>query len=173
MDVGKVLYNKEEIDNRVRKLADIISRDYRGCELMLVCVLKGAFVFTADLIRHMSIPCIVDFVRIASYGSGKVSSGEIIIKKDVEIPVAGKDILIIEDIIDTGRTLSLLAARLRERKPKSLKICALLDKRYRREVEFEADYVGFTPDEEGFIVGYGIDFDEKWRFLPDICVIEE
>jgi hypoxanthine phosphoribosyltransferase (EC 2.4.2.8) len=173
MDVVKVLYSREEIAERVRELADIISRDYQGKELMLVCVLKGAFVFMADLIRYISIPCIVDFIRVSSYGSGKVSSGEIIIKKDIETPVKGKDILIIEDIIDTGLTLSLLSARLKERKPDSLKVCAFLDKRYRREVEFEADYVGFTLTEEGFVVGYGIDFNEKWRSLPDVCVIEE
>jgi len=172
LKIKKVLYTKKEIDKRVKKIADIISHDYQGKELIVVGVLKGAFVFMADLIRYFSIPCIVDFIRVSSYGSSTVSSGKIVIKKDIETSIEGKDILIIEDIIDTGLTLSLLVDRLKERNPHSLKVCAFLDKRRRRKVEFEADYVGFTID-DGFVVGYGIDFNEMGRFLPEVCVIEE
>ena len=172
LKIKKVLYTKKEIDKRVKKIADIISHDYQGKELIVVGVLKGAFVFMADLIRYFSIPCIVDFIRVSSYGSSTVSSGKIVIKKDIETSIEGKDILIIEDIIDTGLTLSLLVDKLKERNPHSLKVCAFLDKRRRRKVEFEADYVGFTID-DGFVVGYGIDFNEMGRFLPEVCVIEE
>jgi len=172
MKVKEVLYTKEEIDKRVRELADTISYDYQGNELILICILKGAFIFMADLIRYLTVPCIVDFVRVASYGSGTTSSGKIVIKKDIETPIEGKDVLIIEDIVDTGLTLSFLVDKLKERKPHSLKVCVFLDKKHRREVEFNADYVGFTMD-EGFVVGYGLDFNEMGRFLPDICVIEE
>ena len=172
MKVKEVLYSKEEIDKRVRELADIISRDCQGEELIVIGVLKGAFIFMADLIRYLSIPCIVDFVRVASYGSGTISSEKIEFKKDVEIDIEGKDVLIIEDIVDTGLTLSFLTDKLKERNPHSLKVCVFLDKKHRREVEFDADYVGFTMD-EGFVVGYGLDFNEMGRFFPDVCVIEE
>jgi hypoxanthine phosphoribosyltransferase len=172
MKVKEVLYTKEEIDKRVRELADTISYDYQGNELILICILKGAFIFMADLIRYLTVPCIVDFVRVASYGSGTTSSGKIVIKKDIETSIEGKDVLIIEDIVDTGLTLSFLVDKLKEKKPHSLKVCVFLDKKHRREVEFNADYVGFTMD-EGFVAGYGLDFNEMGRFLPDICVIEE
>ncbi|MBE9546594.1 MAG: hypoxanthine phosphoribosyltransferase [Proteobacteria bacterium] len=172
MKIRKVLYSKEEIDKRVRELADIISRDYQGGELIVIGVLKGAFVFVADLIRCLSIPCVVDFVRVASYGSATVSSEKIEFKKDVEMDIKGKDVLIVEDIVDTGLTISFLAEKFKERSPNSLKVCAFLDKKHRRKIAFDADYVGFTVGEE-FVVGYGIDFNEMDRFLPDVCVIEE
>ena len=125
----------------------------------------------ADLIRALTIPCRVDFVRLASYGSGSVSSGEVRITKDLETPIAGRDVLIVEDIVDTGLTLSRLVEILRERRPASLRVCAFLDKAERRRVPFTADYVGFTiPDR--FVVGYGLDYNEKFRFLPDVCVLE-
>ena len=168
----EILFPKEMIDKRVRELAGQISRDYDGRELLLVGILKGAFIFMADLIRGMSVPCQVDFVRLASYGGGSQSSGEVRITKDLETPIEGRDVLIVEDIIDTGLTLSYLVKILRERRPASLRVCALLDKKERRQIPFEADYVGFTLD-DGFVVGYGIDVDEKARFLPDICIIKE
>lgn len=168
----EVLFSKEEIDKRVGALAGQISRDYEGRDLLLVGVLKGAFIFLADLIRAIGIPCRVDFVRVASYGGSSQSSGKILITKDLETPIAGCDVLIVEDIVDTGLTLSYLVKTLREREPASLKVCAFLDKKERRKVPFEADYVGFTiPD--GFVVGYGLDFNENYRFLPDVCVLHD
>ncbi len=172
MTIKEVLYTKEEIDKRVTELADTISRDYKGKEIIVIGVLKGAFIFMADLIRCLNVPCIVDFIRVASYGSGTVSSGEIEIKKDIETNIEGKDVLIIEDIIDTGLTMSFLMDKLKERNPHSLKVCVFLDKKHRREIEFNADYVGFTMD-EGFVVGYGLDCNEMDRFLANVCVIKE
>lgn len=174
MDVQKkkVLYSREEISRKVSKLAEAVSEDYRGKDLVLIGVLKGAFIFMADLIRCLKIPCVVDFIRVASYGSGSVSSGQVVIRKDIETDIKGKDVLIVEDIIDTGITLRFLVETLRERKPRSLKVCAFLDKRARRKVEFEADYVGFAM-EDGFVVGYGLDFNEMSRFHPEVYVVEE
>jgi hypoxanthine phosphoribosyltransferase len=168
----KILFPKEIIEGRVRELAGQISRDYAGRELLIVGVLNGAFIFMADLIRSLGIPCRVDFVRLASYGSGSVSSGEVHITKDLETPIAGKDVLIVEDIVDTGLTLSRLMEILRERRPNSLRVCVLLDKAERRLVPFMADYVGF-PIPDHFVVGYGLDYNEKFRFLPDVCVIRD
>jgi len=126
----------------------------------------------ADLIREISIPCRIDFTRLASYGDGSDSSGKVVMTKDIETSIKGRDILIVEDILDTGLTLQYLVSWLKERNPDSLKICVLLDKRKRRKVSFEADYVGFTID-DGFVVGYGLDFNEKYRFSPDIYVIKQ
>lgn len=162
-----LLFTREQIDSIVQGLADQISRDYAGKELVLVCILKGAFVFLSDLIRHLRIPAQVDFVRLASYGSGMKTCGKIEMTKDVEIPLERKDVLIIEDIIDSGRTLLFLKKRLASRNPLSIKVCALLDKKSRREVEMEADYLG-TDVDDIFIVGYGIDFNEYYRHLPEI-----
>jgi hypoxanthine phosphoribosyltransferase len=168
----ELLFPREIIDRRVRELAGQISRDYEGRELLLVGILKGAFIFMADLIRGMSIPCRVDFVRVASYGGGSQSSGEVRITKDLETPIAGIDVLIVEDIIDTGLTLSHLVKVLRERQPASVRVCAFLDKKERRRVPFTAEYVGFTiPDH--FVVGYGLDFNENFRFLPDVCMLKD
>jgi len=168
----EILFSREAIDRRVKELAASISRDYEGRELIVVGILKGAFIFMADLIRALSIPCQVDFARLASYGAGSASSGKVLLMKDIEMSIKGKDILIVEDIVDTGITLSYFVQWLKERNPRSLRVCAFLDKRRRRKVIFEADYVGFTI-EDGFVVGYGLDFDEKARFLPDVYVIKE
>ncbi len=167
----KLLFSKKAIEETVARLAHEISADYANKQVVLIGVLKGAFVFLADLVRQLTIPVEIEFMRIASYGSQKESSGEIIIKKDVEISLEGKDILVIEDIVDTGLSLTFLLDHLRERNPSSLKICALVDKKSRREVEVEVDYIGFTID-EGFIVGYGIDFNEGYRALPEIFVVD-
>lgn len=171
-DKPEILFPKETIARRVGELAVEISRDYRGKDLLIVGVLKGAFIFMADLIRALTIPCHIDFVRLASYGAGSTSSGEIRITKDLETPIAGRDVLIVEDIVDTGLTLSRLLEEFRGRKPASLRVCAFLDKYERRQVPFAADYVGFTlPD--GFVVGYGLDYNERFRFLPDVCVLRD
>ncbi len=164
------LITAEEITSIVKRLADRISRDYDGRDLVLVCILKGAFVFLSDLIRYLRIPVQVDFVRLASYGSGMKTCGKIEITKDVEIPLENKDVLIVEDIVDSGRTLQFLRDRLALLKPRSIKVCALLDKKARREVEMEADYLG-TEVDDLFIVGYGIDFNEYYRYLPEIYYV--
>jgi hypoxanthine phosphoribosyltransferase len=164
------LFSQEQIASIVRGLADQISKDYSERELVLVCILKGAFMFLADLVRHLKIPVKIDFVRLASYGSGMKSSGSIEITKDIELPIEGKDVLIIEDIIDSGHTLQFLKDRIALSNPRSVKICALLDKKARREVEMEADYLGIEV-EDVFIVGYGIDFNENYRSLPEICYV--
>jgi hypoxanthine phosphoribosyltransferase len=164
------LLSREQISSIVQHLADRISKDYRGRELVLVCILKGAFMFLSDLVRHLRIPIQVDFVRLASYGSGMKTSRKIEITKDIEIPIGKKDVLIIEDIIDSGRTLQFLKDRLALLNPRSVKVCALLDKKARREVEMEADYLGIEV-EDNFIVGYGIDFNENYRYLPEIYYV--
>ncbi|HPV50883.1 MAG TPA: hypoxanthine phosphoribosyltransferase [Smithella sp.] len=166
----KILFPKETIQKRVREMANQISKDYAGKELILIGVLKGAFIFMADLIREINIPCRVDFARLASYGTGSESSGKVVLTKDIETSIKDKDILIVEDILDTGLTMQYFVEWLKERNPKSLKTCVFLDKRKRRKVPLEADYVGFTID-DGFVVGYGLDFNEMYRFSPDIYTI--
>jgi len=166
----EILFSRDAINQRITELAADISRDYAGKELIVVGVLKGAFVFMADLIRRLQTPCVVDFARVASYGSGSTSSGQIVITKDIETQIKDRDVLIVEDIVDTGLTLSHLVRVFGEREPHSLKVCAFMDKRLRRKIAFEADYVGFTID-DGFVVGYGLDFNERARFYPDVYIV--
>jgi hypoxanthine phosphoribosyltransferase len=168
----EVLFSREVIDRRVRELAEEISRDYAGGELIVVGILKGAFIFMADLIRFLNVPCRVDFAQLASYGGGTVSSGQVVIKKDIDLSINDRDVLIVEDIVDTGLTLSFFVETLRKRGPRSIKVCVFLDKKMRRRVPFTADYTGFAID-DAFVVGYGLDADENARDLPDICVIKE
>lgn len=172
MEKLTILISREEIKNIIKNLAEQISRDYEGKDLILICILKGAFMFLSDLVRQLQIPVKIDFVRLASYGSKTESSGFVEITKDIEIPIDGKDVLIIEDIIDSGRTLLFLKERLELSHPRSVKICALLDKKARREVEIEADYVG-KKIENVFVVGYGIDYNESYRNLPDVYFISQ
>jgi hypoxanthine phosphoribosyltransferase len=167
----RLLLREEEVRKRVRQLARRISADLAGKEVLLVGVLKGAFIFMADLARGMRSPVRMDFVRLASYGSGTVSSGKVKITKDLETPIKGKDVLIVEDIIDTGITLHYLFRRLKARKPRSLRTVTLLDKPSRRKVPFRPDYVGFTI-EDLFVVGYGLDCNEEFRNLPGIYVVK-
>jgi hypoxanthine phosphoribosyltransferase len=166
----KLLLSRSEIDSIVRRLADRISRDYGQSEVVLVGVLKGAFVFLSDLVRCLPMPVRIDFVRVASYGSGMKSSGLIEITKDIETPVEGKHVLIVEDIIDSGRTVQFLKERLALSNPQSIKVIAFLDKKARREVDIDADYVGKEVDDL-FVVGYGIDFNEAYRNLPEIYYV--
>jgi hypoxanthine phosphoribosyltransferase len=164
------LLSREEIASIVKGLADQISKDYREKELVLVCILKGAFMFLSDLVRQLQISVQIDFVRLASYGAGMETSGKVEVTKDIEITIEGKDVLIIEDIIDSGLTLKFLKDRLALLNPCSIKVCSLLDKKARREVEIEAEYLGKDIDDV-FVVGYGIDFNETYRNLPEIYYV--
>ncbi|HHX01499.1 MAG TPA: hypoxanthine phosphoribosyltransferase [Firmicutes bacterium] len=172
MDIVKrVLVTEEEIQNRVRELGAQISKDYEGKEILLLCILKGGLMFLADLAKHISVPVTMDFIGISSYGHATRSSGVVRITKDLEESIEGKHVLIIEDIIDSGLTLSYLMNNLAIRKPASLKICTLLDKQVNREVDIPVDYVGFTVPNE-FLVGYGLDFCELYRNIPYIFVLD-
>lgn len=168
----EILFSKEVIERRVGELAEEISRDYTGKDLIVIGVLKGAFIFMADLIRALQIPCQIDFAQLASYGSGTVSSGEVMIRKDIGLSIADRDVLIVEDIVDTGLSLSSFLDILRRRSPRSLKVCVFLDKKARRKTPIEADYTGFVID-DGFVVGYGLDCNEQDRALPGVYVIHE
>jgi hypoxanthine phosphoribosyltransferase len=168
----KLIISREAIANRVKELAAVISRDYAGKDPLLVGILKGGFIFLADLARALDFPVQVDFVRLKSYGAGTKTSGEVHISKDVELPLQGRHVLIVEDIVDAGLTLDFLLGHLASFQPASLKICCLIDKKERRQVEVPIDYVGFTV-EKGFLVGYGLDSGEKFRTLPDVYEIVE
>ncbi len=159
--------SRAEISQKVKVLAQRISEDYTGKELIALGVLKGSFIFLADLVREITIPVQVDFVRLASYGSNTKSSGTIRITKDVELDIRDRDVLIVEDIIDSGVTIAYLLDHLKSFSPKSVKVCAFIDKSERREVQVPIDYAVIMV-EQGFLVGYGLDFDEKYRTLPDI-----
>jgi hypoxanthine phosphoribosyltransferase len=163
----RVVFTAEEIARQVQLLASRISEDYEGKEVVLIGVLKGAFIFLADLVRQLTIPVQLDFVRLASYGTGTESSGKIRITTDVELDLRGRDVLIVEDIIDSGLTTAFLKKHLVNKKPRSVKICALLDKRERRAVPIALEYVGLQL-EKGFVVGYGLDCNEDNRQLPGI-----
>ena len=170
-DVREVLIPSSQIQERVRELGERVTEDYRGEEVLLVGILRGAVVFLSDLMRHLQLPCEIDFMEVSSYGAGTTSSGVVRILKDLEENITGRHVLIVEDIIDTGLSLSYLRRTLMERKPASLEICALLSKPSRRQVDLEVKYMGFeVPDE--FVVGYGIDFAGAYRNLPDICILK-
>lgn len=168
----EVLIGKEELDKRVAELAQQISRDYQGKNPLLIGILKGSFVFMSDLIRRLTIEFTVDFMGTSSYGASTQSSGEVRITKDLEDSVAGRDVLLIEDIVDTGLTLRYLLDTLKARQPASLKVCALLDKPARRLVRVPLDYYGFIIPNE-FVVGYGLDLDERYRGLPYVGVLKQ
>ncbi len=167
----EVLYTREEIRKKVEELGRQISLDYNGRELLVVGILKGAFIFMADLVREIDVPLELDFMDVTSYGLSTSSSGEVRIIKDLEYSVQDKDVLIIEDIVDTGLTLKYITGILRTRNPRSIKICCLLDKPSRRKADVIADYVGYSiPDR--FVVGYGLDYAEQYRNNPAVCVIK-
>lgn len=172
MEKVKVLIPKAKIQRRIAALARKISKDYKGKDLVLIGVLKGAFVFLAELVGSLSIPVSIDFIQVASYGASTFSSGVIKIKKDIDLPIVGKEVLIVEDIIDYGYTLDYLLRFIAHKKPKSVRICALLDKPSRRKVKVPIAYKGFTvPDK--FIVGFGLDLNEKYRNLPYVGSIQK
>lgn len=167
----KVMIPEEEVDAKIRELAEQISKDYEGKQVHLVCILKGSVFFTCELAKRITVPVSMDFMSVSSYGDGTKSSGVVRIAKDLDETLEGKDVLVIEDIIDSGRTLSYLLKVLGKRNPASMKLCTLLDKPDRRTHEVHVDYVGFNiPDE--FVVGYGLDYAQKYRNLPYIGVVE-
>ncbi len=170
-DIREVLLTKEEIEEVVKELGKKITEDYKDKNLFLITVLKGAVVFLGDLMRAIEMPCEIEFMVLSSYGAGTTSTGSVKIVKDIDLPLEGKDVLIVEDILDTGYTLSFLLDLLKGRNPNSIEICTLLDKPDRRKVEISAKYTGRKiPDE--FVVGYGLDYDEKYRNLPFIGVLK-
>lgn len=167
-----ILFNKQEIEATVKRLAAEIRRDYLGKQPLLIGILKGSFVFMADLIRLLDFPLEIEFVKLSSYGRGRESSGKIRVVQGLRARIRGRHVLVIEDIVDTGLTIAFLLDYLKKRKPASLRLCTLTDKASRRQIPVPVDYLGFTvPDQ--FIVGYGIDWDEKFRNLPDICYLED
>ena len=167
-----ILFTREEIEATVKRLADEIRRDYHAKQPIFICVLKGSFMFMADLIRQLDFPLELEFIRLSSYGRGRESSGEVKVVQGLHSPIKGREVLVIEDIVDTGLTISFLLDYLGKKKPASLKLCALTDKPSRRQVPVNIDYLGFTVPNK-FLVGYGLDWDEKFRYLPDICILEE
>ncbi len=170
-DVAKILFTKKEIEERVSELGKEISDRYRGEDVLMVCVLKGSSIFYADLVRAMDIPVEFDFIHVSSYGEGTETSGEVRINKDLTVDIKDKNLVIVEDIIDTGVTMKALVPMLKARGPKSVTVCAMLDKPARRKVDFKGDYIGFEiPDE--FVIGYGLDFAHKYRNIPEICVFD-
>lgn len=171
-DKISVLISEKEVEERIKQLADQITKDYAGREVHLICVLKGSIFFTCELAKRIPLPVTFDFLSVSSYGNQTESSGRVKIVKDLDEPIDGKEVIVIEDIIDSGRTLSYLMDLLNARKPASLKLCTLLDKPDRRVTDVKVDYVGFEiPDK--FVVGYGLDYAQKYRNLPYIGVIEE
>lgn len=167
----EVLLTEAQVDARIRQIGEQISKDYAGKQVHLVCVLKGASFFTCELAKRITVPVSLDFMSVSSYGGDTKSSGVVRIVKDLDEPLTGKNVLVVEDIVDSGRTLSYLLDMLRERGPEDVKLCTLLDKPDRRVVDVKVDYTGFQiPDE--FVVGYGLDYDQKYRNLPYIGVVK-
>ncbi|MDQ8737484.1 hypoxanthine phosphoribosyltransferase [Paenibacillus sp. LHD-38] len=170
-DIQEVLYDAQQIGEKVKELGETLSKDFSGRNPLVICVLKGAFIFMADLVKEITVPLEIDFMAVSSYGQSTKSSGVVKIIKDLDVSVEGRDVLIVEDIIDSGLTLSYLIDVLERRNAKSVTVVTLFDKPARRTVELEADYKGFTlPDE--FVVGYGLDFAEKYRNLPYIGILK-
>ena len=171
-DKIRVMYSEEEVDKRIRELGEQISKRYEGKTVHMICVLKGGVFFMCELAKRITVPVTMDFMSVSSYGAGTKSSGIVKIVKDLDQSIEGRDVLVVEDIIDSGRTLSHLMKILNERKPSSICLCTLLDKPYRREVDdVNVDYTGFqVPDE--FVVGYGLDYDQLYRNLPYVGVVE-
>ncbi len=166
-----VLLPEEEVDARIQAMGEQISRDYAGKQVHLICVLKGGSFFLCELAKRITVPVSLDFMSVSSYGGGTESKGVVKIVKDLDEPIRDKDVLVVEDIVDSGRTLSYLLEMLRSRGPKSLRLCTLLDKPERRVVDVDVDYTGFQiPDK--FVVGYGLDYDQRYRNLPYIGIVE-
>lgn len=166
-----VLIAEEDVDRRIRELGEEISRDYAGKSVHLICILKGSVYFTCELAKRITVPVTMDFMQCSSYGAATKSSGIVRLVKDLDEPITDRDVIIIEDIIDSGRTLNHLKSLLLQRNPASLKLCTLLDKPERRVVDVDVEYVGFQIEDK-FVVGYGLDYDQKYRNLPYIGIVE-
>lgn len=167
----EVLIDEKTVDARIQELGEQISRDYAGKEVHLICVLKGSVFFICELAKRITVPVTLDFMSVSSYGAGTKSSGVVKIVKDLDEPIEGKDVIVIEDIVDSGNTLSYLLEMLGDRKPKSLRLCTLLDKPERRVKDVKVDYTGFQiPDE--FVIGYGLDYDQRYRNLPYVGIVK-
>lgn len=169
MDKLEVLINESDIKDRVEELGQIISKDYEGKEIIVISLLRGSFMFTADLVRQIDVPVAVEFMTTSSYGHGQESSGNVKIISDIRFDIEGKDVLIVDDILDSGNTMAKVVALLSERNPKSIKTCVMLDKPSRRQVDLSPDYVGFEIDDL-FVLGYGLDYEDFCRNLPFIGV---
>ena len=170
-DIKSILISEDELAKRIKEMGAQLTEAYRGKDLMVVGILKGCMLYLSDLVRNIDLPLTMDFMVVSSYGSATKSSGVVRIIKDLEREIEGKDVLIVEDIVDTGLTLSYLIENLKTRNPNSVKVCSLLDKPDRRKVPVDIEYVGFQiPDE--FVVGYGLDYDEVYRNLPFVCVLK-
>ena len=166
-----VMLDEETVDRRIRELGEEISRDYEGKTVYLICILKGSVYFTCELAKRITVPVVMDFMQCSSYGAATKSSGVVKLSKDLDMAITDRDVIIIEDIIDSGRTLSHLKDLLSQRNPASLKICTLLDKPSRRVVDVDVDYTGFQIEDK-FVIGYGLDYDQLYRNLPYIGVVE-
>ncbi len=167
----KKMMTEEEVDRKIREIGLLISKDYKGKEVHLICILKGACFFACELAKRITVPVTIDFMSVSSYGGGTESSGHVKIIKDLDAPIEGRNVIVVEDIVDSGRTLSHLMDLLKSRNPESIALCALLDKPERRVVDVDVKYVGYqVPDL--FVVGYGLDYDQKYRNLPYIGVVE-
>lgn len=166
-----VMISEDELEAKIAEMGKKISEDYAGEEVYIICILRGASFFACELAKRITVPVIIDFMTTSSYGAGTVSSGVVTIKSDVEIPVEGKNVLIVEDIIDSGNTLHYLLDVFKDRNAKSVKLCTMLDKPSRREVHVDVDYTGFEIEDK-FVVGYGLDYDQRYRNLPYIGVVE-
>ncbi len=171
-DCEKIVLSQQQIQRRVQELGAQISADYAGGEIQFISILNGAFIFTADLLRAVEADCHIDFMQVSSYGNSSCSSGTLNIKRDTSMELENKDIIIVEDILDTGYTMRNLTNYLKSKKPRSLKICTLIDKPARRTEQIHADYFGFTFAEDLFLVGYGLDYAQKYRNLPYVAVLK-
>lgn len=167
----KLMHSEEEVSKKIEEMARKISEDYAGKQMHLICILKGGVFFACELAKRITVPVSIDFMSVKSYGNETSSSGVVKITKDLDEPMEGKDVLVVEDIVDSGRTLFYLLEVLKKRNPKSIRLCTLLDKPSRREQEVEVDYIGFTIENE-FVVGYGLDYMQKYRNLPYIGIVD-
>jgi len=171
-DIGEIMIDEKQIAKRAAELGKMITEDFKGQEILAICILKGAVIWLSDLIRHIELDVFIDFMAVSSYGASTKSTGAVKIVKDLDIPIEGRNVIIVEDIVDSGVTLNYLKNYLLGMRPKSLKICTFLDKPSGRKIEIDVDYIGFTVEDK-FIVGYGLDYNQKYRNLPYItCLVD-